>query len=385
MNVVLLGGGYASAWAYRALVRRRLLLPNLRITVISPHEVHAFHGFTGEVLSGELPWDAAHSPLAEVFPRAEIVRGTATRVDSHTRTVTVATDSGPLLLPYDHLFVGTGSREATSAVEGLTEEGRRLRAPHESAALLEHLDQDAGPDAVVVVGGGLSGAEAACALAHRVCPGRDVLLLCPTGPGVEMGSLAPRVRDELVRAGVTILPARARRVLPGRVELDDDTVIPAAAVVSALGNRPVTVPGLPLEDGELRPDRTLALAPDVWTAGDAARVLRRSGAPVPTDALWAIRAGSHAGRNIVRAARGRRPRGFGYRGLGVAAGFGRGRAMVRIWGVPLTGPLAWVIRMGFFVWFIPSRRQALRLLAAYARPRPAAPPVSVREPEVEVA
>jgi NADH dehydrogenase len=42
--------------------------------------------------------------------------------------------------------------------------------------------------------------------------------------------------------------------------------------------------------------------------------------------------------------------------------------MVRIWGVPLTGPAAWVIRMGFFLWFVPSRRQAVRLLRAYGRP-----------------
>jgi NADH dehydrogenase len=47
--------------------------------------------------------------------------------------------------------------------------------------------------------------------------------------------------------------------------------------------------------------------------------------------------------------------------------------MVRIWGVPLTGPVAWVIRMGFFIWFVPSRRQAARLLRAYGRPVPVAP------------
>ena len=88
----------------------------------------------------------------------------------------------------------------------------------------------------------------------------------------------------------------------------------------------------------------------------------------PQDALWAIRAGTRVGCNIARAVRGRKPRAFGYRGLGLAAGFGRGRAMVRIWGVPLTGPAAWVIRMGFFLWIMPSRRQALRLVRAYGRP-----------------
>lgn len=372
-RVLILGGGYAGAWAYRALVRRRLLLPGLQLTVVAPHPVHAFHGFTGEVLSGALPAGAAHSPLAEVFPRAEIVEGTATAVDTGARTVTVTTAAGPVHLDYDHLVVATGSREATAGVEGLTEWGWRLRAPEESTALLRHLEHGAGPGAIVVVGGGLSGAEAACALAHRFVPEREVVLLSPRGPGSEMLSLASRVRDELIRAGVRILAVRAHRVDRDRVELSDGTVVIAAAVVSALGNRAVPLPGLPVEDGELRPDRTLALAPGVWTAGDAARVLRRTGAHAPQDALWAIRAGTRVGRNVARAVRGRTARPFTYRGLGMAAGFGRGRAMVRIWGVPLTGPLAWVIRLGFFVWFVPSRRQAARLLRSYGRPVPTVP------------
>jgi NADH dehydrogenase len=382
-HVLILGGGYAGTWAYRALTRRRPLLRGLEITVVAPYAVHAFHGFTGEVLSGELPAPAAHSPLSEVFPRARLVEGTATGVDPEARTVTVVTAGGPLELRYDHLVVATGSREATSEVEGLTEWGWRLRAPEESATLLEHLDAGA-PGAIVVVGGGLSGAEAACALAHRYATTREVVLLSPRGPGSELLSLAPRVRDELTRAGVRILPTRALRVEPGRVHLTDGTDLAAAAVVSALGNRAVALPGLPAEDGELRPDRTLAIAPNVWTAGDAACVVRRTGAPAPQDALWAIRAGTRAGRNVARAVRGRKPRTFGYRGLGLAAGFGRGHAMVRIWGVPLTGPAAWVIRMGFFLWFVPSRRQAVRLLRAYGRPvAPAGPALGLPTAPVE--
>jgi NADH dehydrogenase len=369
-RVLILGGGYAGAWAYRALARRRPLLRDLEITVVAPHAVHAFHGFTGEVLSGELPAPAAHSPLAEVFPRARLVEGTATSVDVETRTVRVATPTGTVELGYDQLVVATGSREATDAVEGLTEWGWCLRAPEESAALLRHLETDAGPGPVVVVGGGLSGAEAACALAHRFAPDREVVLLAPRGPGSEMLSLALRVRDELTRAGVRILTARAARVEPDLVELSDGTSLAAAAVVAALGNRAVPLPGLPAGAGELRPDRTLAVAPGIWTAGDAAYVVRRTGARAPQDALWAIRAGTRVGRNVARTARGRKPRAFGYRGLGIAAGFGRGRAMVRIWGVPLTGPAAWLIRMGFFLWFVPSRRQAARLLRVYGRPVP---------------
>ena len=43
------------------------------------------------------------------------------------------------------------------------------------------------------------------------------------------------------------------------------------------------------------------------------------------DALWAIKAGDHVGRNVARALTGRPGRPFRYLGLGQAASFGVGR------------------------------------------------------------
>jgi len=55
VRVVLLGGGYVSIWACRALHRR--LRPQLRrgaveVTADCPENVHVYHGWTGEVLGG---------------------------------------------------------------------------------------------------------------------------------------------------------------------------------------------------------------------------------------------------------------------------------------------------------------------------------------------
>jgi hypothetical protein len=41
--------------------------------------------------------------------------------------------------------------------------------------------------------------------------------------------------------------------------------------------------------------------------------------------------------------------------------------------------------MGFFLWFVPSRRQALRLAVAYARPSRIDPRVAGPAPEQSVA
>ena len=118
----------------------------------------------------------------------------------------------------------------------------------------------------------------------------------------------------------------------------------------------------------------------MWAAGDAARVLHPStGDPVPANALWAIKAGHRLGVNVARAMTGRPPRPFTYRGLGRAASFGLGRSVSELYGIPFTGLTAWVLRLAFFLRFMPSRRTAAATLVDVARsiagqPTPAFPP-----------
>src|SRR3954447_16232833 len=92
LRVVLVGGGYTSIWAYRAV--RRRLGGGAQITVVSPADAHVFHGWTGVVLAGELPVSAQETPLAEACARATYVRGTVVAVDRDAACVTVRTPEG---------------------------------------------------------------------------------------------------------------------------------------------------------------------------------------------------------------------------------------------------------------------------------------------------
>jgi NADH dehydrogenase len=82
------------------------------------------------------------------------------------------------------------------------------------------------------------------------------------------------------------------------------------------------------------------------------------------------------GRNVARALTGRSARRFRYLGLGQAASFGVGRGVADLYGFPLTGWVAWVMRVGFFLRFMPSRARAVRvpgeLLRRARRTRPPA-------------
>ena len=163
-------------------------------------------------------------------------------------------------------------------------------------------------------------------------------------------------------------------------------------MLATTGQRPVRLPGLgdDLRDLQGRlttasdltvtgPDGRPAAGGRLWAAGDAARVLHPStGDPVPANALWAIKGGHRLGANVARAMTGRPTRPFTYRGLGRAASFGLGRSVSELYGIPFTGLTAWVLRLAFFLRFMPSRRTAAATLVDVARamaghPTPAPP------------
>ena len=154
--------------------------------------------------------------------------------------------------------------------------------------------------------------------------------------------------------------------------LSTGRVVETATVVGTIGQRPAPLPGLGdgLRDlqGRLTTGPDLSVVDGVWAAGDAARVAHPStGDPVPANALWAIKAGHHVGVNVARSVRGRPVRRFRYRGLGRAASFGLGHSVSELYGVPFTGVAAWVLRLVFFLRFMPSRRQALATLVDTVR------------------
>jgi NADH dehydrogenase len=325
--------------------------------------------------------------LTELLPRAEVVHGPVIRVDRRARTVLVRPGDGEpdRIVGYDHLVVGAGAREPLDEIPGTAEHGWTLRGPGEFARFLAHLGgltvkRSAGHDPVVIVGGGMAGVELAASIADRlrarrieipvtlVHSGDDVL------PGLDARQprLVAVARRELARLGVRTVPkVRVQRVDGSGVHLSDGSVLAASAVLATHGQRPVTIPGMDTLDrdgrGRLITDRTLRTTEDIWAAGDVARVAHpRTGDPVTANALWAIKAGTHVGRNVARVVRGARPRRFRYRGLGQAMSFGVGRSAAELYGVPICGWPGWLLRLCFFLRFMPRRRQALGVLAALA-------------------
>jgi len=228
----------------------------------------------------------------------------------------------------------------------------------------------------VIAGGGMAGVELAAAVADRFrsTGAKNPVVLVNSGAQVlsdlrtERPAVAAAADRELVRTGVTVRTGlRVVAVGLDEVVLSDGSHQPAVAVLATTGQRPVALPGLESlphdRHGRLITDAALRVAPGVWAAGDAARVIHPgSGKPVPANALWAIKAGGHLGRNLSRAVRGRPPRAFRYRGLGQAMGFGIGRSATELYGISIGGAAGWLLRLAFFLRYMPSRRRAAAVI-----------------------
>ena len=188
-------------------------------------------------------------------------------------------------------------------------------------------------------------------------------------------ALADHAAAELTRLGVRVqYGVRVRRLTAQGVELEGgeqqaaDLVLYAAGVAFSVlpGSEALTrAPG-----GQLLVDRELRVLgqPNVWAAGDAARVpLPRGEGHCPVNALWAMKQGMCVGNNMAALIRGQSAKPFAYGGLGQSASLRVGGGVTELLGVPLTGWIGWIARLAFFVWYMPTKIGGYRVLQAWLK------------------
>ncbi|MEV0114303.1 FAD-dependent oxidoreductase [Streptomyces sp. NPDC050844] len=207
---------------------------------------------------------------------AEWLLGTRARgLDPRGRTVLL--DDGRTV-PSDGVVIATGASARRLPGPGLAGV-HTLRTLDDARALRAELA--AGPQRVVVIGGGFIGAETASscvALGHdvTVVEAAPLPLLPQLGP--EMAAVCAGLH---ARGGATLLTGTGVAALRGdtavrAVELSDGRLLPADVVVVGIGATPNTgwLAGstLALDDGVLCDDGCVTGLPHVVAVGDVARV-----------------------------------------------------------------------------------------------------------------
>ncbi len=401
-QIVLIGGGYASIWAYRSLVNELLIemmAGKVRIRIICPDEFHFFHGWTAESLMGIIGDQNRMSPLSEVFKYADIIKGRVVHVNTNCRIVQVDLNNGTRsIVPYDQILLGTGSADSNS-IEGLSEYAYQLKSKNaydETKSRIHHLLRKAAESdsqtarkllRFVIAGCGFTGVEVAANLAEFIhISKKQYASLCNIYPSIYLinskEELLPglernfrRIRQytekTLLQYGIKILSQlKITRISEKGAYLSDGSFIESEMIISTIGQTRLVLEGT--EKMERDSEKKIVINSflqvknhrGIWGAGDSVQVIHSGTmSPCPSNALWAIKQGEHAGKNIARAVLNQSLKPFTYKGLGQCASLGIGKGIGELHGIQFTGCLAWIIRWFFFQYFMPSKKVMWREIA----------------------
>lgn len=239
----------------------------------------------------------------------------------------------------------------------------------EMAEQAETVEQRARLLSFAIVGGGVTGVEVAAELMEMA---RETLL--PRYPSLSRSDLTVTLIEAGDRVVSTARPEHSRyvqrflerrgvRVLlrspvaavePKRVRLAGGGVVPAFTLLWTAGvcapDLVRTLPLLHLEDGRVRVDEHLRAQTgagepleDVYVIGDCAASARPGGTFHPRLSQTAVAMGSHLGAALVRRATGNPPRPFVFEDAGYIISLGQHSSVVELFGVPLSGRLAWLL------------------------------------------
>ena len=394
MRIVVLGGGFGGVATARHLERILRRRKDVEITLVSRENFFVVTPLLFEACSGRLELRHCAQPIRAALRRARFIEATVESVDVDRRFVrAVAPDGGAYDLPYDHLVVSLGASTNDGLIPG-SANALTFKTMADALVLRNHLIEcferaDAAADAaqrrgcltIVVIGGGLVGTELVGELTAftddvlrfypRIRRDEVCFRLFEAGPRIlpeidpKLAATAARV---LERRGVGIQVATAvRSIETGRVQLESDTidagtiVLTAGIVPSAIAS---AIPVVRDQRGRIAVDATMRSRshPKVWALGDCAAIPGPDGRPYPALAQHAIREARQLAENIGAVIDGRVPSAFIFRSLGTMASLGHTRAVALVFGVRLTGFLAWWLRRTYYLFQMPRWDRRLRIV-----------------------
>ena len=394
MRIVVLGGGFGGVTTARHLERVLRRRTDIEITLVSRENFFVLTPLLFEACSGRLELRHCAQPIRASLQRARFIEATVALVDVERPLVRAVAPEGDVYdLPFDHLVVALGASTNDRLIPG-SSHALTFKTMADALVLRNHLigcfeRADAAADAakrrecmtVVVIGGGLVGVEL---VGELTAFADDVLRFYPrlrredvhfrlfqAGsrilPEVD-AKLAATAARVLQRRGVAIQASTAvQSIEAGRVRLEHET-IDAGTIVLAAGILPSDVasaiPVVRDQGGRISVDATMRSRshPRVWALGDCAAIPGPDGRPYPALAQHTVREARHLACNIRAAIEGRGPSPFMFRSLGTMASLGHSRAVAQVFGVRLTGFVAWWLRRTYYLFQMPRWDRRLRIV-----------------------
>jgi len=379
-RVVILGGGFGGLAAAQKLKRAPV-----EVTLIDRRNFHLFQPLLYQVATGSLSPGEIAAPLRGVLSRQKnacVLMGEAVDLNPQAKRV-ILSDGGTF--EYDSLIVATGTRTSYYGNDAWREWAPSLKSVEEATAIrhkilyaFERAERAATPEEArdwltfVIVGAGATGLELAGALGEiaretlrhdfrKINPQEARIILMEGAPRVlgpfpedlsaKAEKLVTRLGVEVIK-GVMVTNIDANGVMFKRGEatetLGAKTVLWAGGVTATAFGRKLAERTNSEADrnGRIKVNRDLSIPsfPDIFIIGDLSHALDEQGTPLPGVAQVAMQGGAYAAKVIRARVEGKpAPPPFRYFNKGEMAVIGRAAAVANIFGIHVSGLLAWLM------------------------------------------
>jgi NADH:ubiquinone reductase (H+-translocating) len=402
-KVVIIGGGFGGLSAAQHLNSNLV-----DVTLIDRRNYHLFQPLLYQVATGSLSAGEVASPLRSVLSRQKNARvwlGTVVDIDPDSKRVFLADGT---IVPYDSLIVAAGSQTSYFGHNEWQEWAPGMKSVEEATAIRHKIlyafeVAERLPDPVqrqswltfVVVGAGPTGVELSGAIAEiarqtlrndfrSIHPEEAQIILLDGAPRVLMPfpeDLAEKASRSLAKLGVKVrCGAMVKNVDKEGLTIDSagqtdsiaaKTVIWAGGITpSPLGKILASHTKAPTDKGgrvKVKPDLTIPGYPDIYVVGDLASAIDNKGKPLPGVAQVAMQGGAYAAKAILRKAKGQHePPPFHYFDKGSLAVIGRAAAVADVFGLHISGFLAWLVWAFIHVTYLVSFQSRVLVFIQWA-------------------
>jgi NADH dehydrogenase len=394
MKVIVVGGGFAAVQFAKTL-RKKLRASECEILLFSRENHMVFHPLLADVAGGSINPDAAATPLRQMLPGVACRTERVQRIDLGSSEVEFDDGTGALSrLPYDHVVIACGAESNLGIIPGMTEHAFGFKVMRDATDLRQHIvrqmekaEVSVDPDrrrwhlSFIVVGAGFSGVELAGEINELVRSStrfyrnfrkQDVRVTLVHSQDHILPEVARTLgefaRKKMEKSGITILlDTRAVAATHQGIELSNGQMLEGATVVCTIGTTIsplVQQLDVPKERGRIRttPEMRIEGQTNAWAIGDCAFIIDASdNQPSATTGQFAERQGRQAALNLVRIVKGEATQPFRFKALGQLCSIGGYQAVAEMFGMRISGFLAWFLWRGVYLVKLPTWSRRIKV------------------------
>jgi NADH dehydrogenase len=394
-RIIILGGGFGGVYTAAHLDQIARHDPDVQVTLINRTNYFLMTPLLFEAGSGILEPRHAVNPIRMMFTKARFIQAEIEKIDVDRRIVQAKlAQNESQEIPYDQLVLALGGVTNTRLIKGsehaLTFKnlGDAIYLRNHAIQRFERADVETDPQkkraqlTFTIIGAGLVGVELVGELTdfvhHLAKMYRHVddslirIELIEALPRIAPEfdeSLAEYAQNLLRQRGVNIRTSmKVQSIEPGKLTLEDGTIIESATIVVATGVIPnPLLADVPLQKdkrGKVQVEPTMRVKdrPEIWAIGDCANIPDPSGNPYPPLAQHALREAKVLAKNIAAAMKNQPLTPFVYHTKGTLAALGHYRGMGEIYGFKVKGFVAWWIWRSYYLMQMPRWSRRLRII-----------------------